>query len=161
MPLHSNRDAFHNKQRQKTEAENIPGGENTSIAYNTHLLSMLFMLLCFLFFAVMGFVLEEVVPAIIFLCLCPLPIFCFLISPLYVIFTEQEITIVYFWGIKERIAWRQIRHIEERGSWFHKHSCLPEYHIAYPKAEKYPFFADGSIPKTRKIKKMMERFYRM
>lgn len=161
MPFHRDKNTSRNKQPQKAETASMPDEQKKYIARNTHLLFVLFMFLCLLFFCITGFALKETASAILFLCLCPLPVFCFLISPLYVIFTEQEITIVYFWGIKERIAWRQIRHIEERGSWFHKHSCLPEYHIAYPKAEKYPFFADGSIPKTRKIKKIMERFYKM
>ena len=70
------------------------------------------------------------------------------------VFTEEDITIVYVLGQKERIRWKEIRFIHSRGSLAAK--TQPRYEIAYPHEGKRPFFVCGEIPKTRKIKKIIE-----
>ena len=139
----------------------VPKGEKKYIACNTHLLFILFVFFFLLGCSIASFSEGAYALAIVFLIFCLLPVFCFLIAPMYVVFTAQEVTIVYLWRIKEHIAWREIRGITEYGSWFNKYSCLPEYHIAYPQKEKRLFFVNGSIPKTRKTKKLIKQFYKM
>ena len=81
-------------------------------------------------------------------------LFSILVSPSYTVFTEEDITIVYCLGQKERIRWKEIRFIHSRGSLAAK--TQPRYEIAYPHEDKRPFFVCGEIPKTRKIKKIIE-----
>jgi len=112
-----------------------------------------------LFCSIFGFFEKEYAIAVVFLCFCFLPIFVFLISPMYVVFDHDAITVVYLCGVKERIPIKEIRNIEEEGSWFNKYSGSPEYRIAYPATEKHPFFADGTVPKTRKTKRIMNGLF--
>ena len=87
-----------------------------------------------------------------------LPIFVFLISPLYFIFSEKEIKIVYTLGQKEIIEWKNIRDSTLFGSWIG--DGFPHYSLAYPNNEKHLFFVRGEIPKTRKTKMLIKKYYR-
>lgn len=129
------------------------------IAFNTHLLFQLFIFSCILCCCIISFIETEYAIVIAFLCFCLLFVFAFMISPMYVVFTADEITIVYLWGVRERIRIKQIRSIDEEGNCFNRYSKLPQYHIAYPVTEKRPFFADGDVPKTRKTKKIMKSLF--
>ena len=159
MMFHRNKSSLQTGQQPIIEPKSISDQQEKHIAFNTHLLLMIFFLFCSLGISISCFSEGSYSLAIGFLCLCLLPLFAFLISPMYVVFTTQGITIVYLWGIKERMEWNSIRDITEYGSWFYEHLGFPGYHIAYPQKEKYPFFVNSNIPKTRKTKKMIKKFY--
>ena len=139
---------------------NTPDEQKKYIAFNTQLLFIGAVFLCFLGCCILGFSEREYGFAIFFLFLCLLAVFIFLLFPVSVVFTSQDVTIVYFWGIREQIPWNRIRSITATGSWFLRHTDLPHYNVAYPKTEKTPFFVNGNIPKTRKTKKLLKQFYK-
>ena len=144
-----------------SKRKNAPIVEEKHIVFNTHIIIMILLFAIFLGFGISGLASKEDLGwAIFFLILCLLPIYVFLISPMYVVFTPRDVTVVYLWGIKERIEWKEIRNITSYGSFFVRYGGFPRYQIAYPKKEKYPFFVDSSIPRTHKVKKMVKRYYK-
>ena len=129
------------------------------VVFNTQILYEALVLCVILCGCIVTFLIEEYIFAIVFLIYCILSVLWILFAPIYVVFTEQSVTVVYLWGIKERIDWRDIHDISESGRWFSKYDPLPKYHVAYPKKEKYPFFVNGSIPKIKKTKRLIGSFY--
>ena len=138
---------------------NTPDEQKKYIAFNTQLFYVALGFLLFLVCCIAAFTEKAYAIGIFCLGLCLFYIFIFLISPIYTVFTAQDITAVYFWGVREQFPLNQIRSITKAGSWLSRQGP-PEYRIAYPKKKKTPFFADSSIPKTRKTKKLLKQFYR-
>ncbi len=89
-----------------------------------------------------------------------LPVFIFFISPVAIQFTPKELIIVYNFGKKEVIKWREIKHMYSKGSYISRLEGFPQYEIVYHKKEKTLFFMKGEIPRTRRIKKTIEKYYR-
>lgn len=128
------------------------------IAINTHLWLpivgfVVSLLLCILYIGE-GAVGGAIVSAIFVL----ISLFVFLTSPMYYVFTNKEIEIIYLWGQKEKIRWIDIRNITLFGSWISRGESTPHYHIAYP-AQKRLFFMTGDISKTRKTKRLFKNHY--
>ena len=130
------------------------------IAFNSHLI------LCFILFIIflglsIGCALEnDIGLSIMFAVFILLPVFVFAISPLYFTFSDYCIEIIYNFGQKEIIKWSDIRNISLMGSWIGAGGGLPHYVIAYPRKEKRLFFVVGEIQKTRKTKKLIEKYYK-
>ena len=87
------------------------------------------------------------------------PVFCFFISPLYFVFSDEGVEIVYHFGQREYIKWNEIRDISLMGSWLSRGSGPPHYVITYPRKERRPFFVAGEISKTGKTKKLLKKYY--
>ena len=129
------------------------------IAMNTHLWLPALLLVVFLMCAV-GSVHENMIGlAIGFGIACLLPVFVFMISPLYFVFSNETIEIVYPGGQKEEIKWSSIRSITKDGAWMNRGSGTPHYHIAYPQNKKLYFFMSGNISKTGKTQKLIKEYY--
>ena len=88
------------------------------------------------------------------------PIFGFLISPMYYVFDEEGVEIIYLWGQKEEIKWNLITSVTLDGSWMARYGEPPHYHIAYPTNKKRAFFVSGDISKTKKTKKLITKYYK-
>ena len=89
-----------------------------------------------------------------------LHLFIFLISPMYYVFSEEKIEIIYLWKQKEEIKWNSIKHITLSGSWISRYAAPPHYHIAYPTNKRRAFFINSDISKTRKTKRLIEKYYK-
>ena len=89
-----------------------------------------------------------------------IPVFVFAISPLYFVFSDEYIEIVYNFGQREKIKWNDIRNISLMGSWIGAGGGLPHYVIAYPKKEKRLFFVVGEITKSTKTTKLIKKYYK-
>ena len=85
--------------------------------------------------------------------------FVLAISPLYYVFSSEWVEIVYHFGQRERILWREIYGICLQGSWIGAGQGLPRYEIAYPRQGKRPFFLAGEIAKTAKTTKYIKKYY--
>ncbi len=129
------------------------------IAVNTQLCVVLILFLLFVAAAIVCVLEQAVGPAIGFGIATLLPVFVFLISPLYFIFDDQAVKIVYHFGQSEIIAWNSIRSISLSGSWM-LGGGLPHYTIAFPRGEKRAFFVNGEIPKTGRTKKLIGLYYK-
>ena len=150
------------KKRKKMQRKNQTPATPTKTytAFNTHLFLPIGMFLIFLFIAISCVRNGEIGLAIGFGIATLLPIFVFLISPLYTVFSYKEVKIVYVMGQKEIIRWTDVRNITSYGSFFSKYEPLPYYELSYPKNKKRPFFVKGEIPKTFKTKKLIKKLYR-
>ena len=89
-----------------------------------------------------------------------LPLFAFLTSPIYYVFSEESVEIIYLWGQKEQIKWSSVRSIVLFGSWLSDGGGLPHYHFSYPTNKKRVFFVCGDITKTWKTKKLIKKYYK-
>ena len=103
---------------------------------------------------------EEWIMFFGFLFFAFLAVFVILIQPVVISFSSENIQIIYTIGVRETIPIKQIRKIYEQGNWFAGHSGWPVYVVVYPQISKKYFFANGELPKTRKIKKLLRMFYR-
>ncbi len=130
------------------------------IAFNTHLIFCVLLFIVFLGLSVSCALGNEIGLSVMFGILVLLPIFVFASSPLYFVFSDDYVEIIYNFGQRERIKWSDIRRISLMGSWFGAGGGLPHYIIAYPKKEKGLFFVIGEIPKARKTKKLIEKYYK-
>ena len=130
------------------------------IAINTHLWLAVVLFLIFITIAISCINENEIGMVVGFLIAALLPIFVFLISPVYYIFSEESVTITYLFGQKEEIKWNSIRSITLYGSWIIQGEATPHYHIAYPTNIKRAFFINGDISKTRKTKKLITKYYK-
>ena len=129
-------------------------------AFNTQLFFVIALFAIFLVLSICAAIEREIGLAIGFAVATLLPIFVFLISPLYTAFSDEEIEIVYIMGQREIIKWRNIRSIYLNGSWISRGGGLPHYEVAYPTNTKRAFFVRGEIPKTRKTKKYIRMYYK-
>ena len=129
-------------------------------AFNTQLFFVTAFFIIFLILSVCAAIEYEVGLSIGFAVATLLPIFVFLISPLYVTFSDEEIEIIYILGQKEIIKWKNIRYIRLNGAWISRGGGLPHYEVAYPTNAKRAFFVRGEIPKTRKTKKYIKMYYK-
>lgn len=130
------------------------------IAFNTHLIffATFFLMILGIFEAcVRG---KEIGLSIAFGLFLLLPIFLFFISPLYFIFSDECLEIVYHFGQREQIKWSQIKCITRMGSWISKSGGFPRYEFIYPSKEKRPFFVVGEVSKTRRTKKLIKQYYK-
>ena len=127
-------------------------------AINTHLWLPIVYFVIFLLLCISCIDEGAIGMAIGFAAVALLAPFVFLTSPMYYVFTNKEIEIVYLWGQKEKIRWIDIRNITLFGSWISRGGSTPHYHIAYP-AQKRLFFMTGDISKTRKTKRLFKNHY--
>lgn len=89
-----------------------------------------------------------------------LAIFVILIQPFLIVFTQKDICIIYTLGVKEIIPISEIRNVYSMGSTFERRGFGPVYVVAYPRANKMPFFANGELPKTHRMKMLLKSFYK-
>ncbi len=128
------------------------------IAINTHLWLPIvgfavFLLLCILYIGE-----GAIGGAILFAIFSLIALFVFLTSPMYYVFTNKEIEIVYLWNQKEEIRWIYINNITLFGGWLSRGGSTPHYHINYP-AQKRLFFMTGDVSKTRRTKMLLKKHY--
>ena len=89
-----------------------------------------------------------------------LAIFVILIQPFLIVFTQKDICIIYTLGVKEIIPISEIRNVYSMGRTFERRGFGPVYVVAYPRANKMPFFANGELPKTHRMKMLLKSFYK-
>ena len=129
-------------------------------AFNTLLILCLVLFIVFLGLCISCAIESDIGLSIMFGIFVLLPVFVFAISPLYFVFSDEYVEIIYNFGQREKIKWSDIRSISLMGSWIGAGGGLPHYVIAYPRKEKRLFFVVGEIQKTRKTKKLIEKYYK-
>ena len=134
--------------------------EKKHVAFNTHLILCIILFIIFLVLSISCAIQSVIGLSIMFGFFVLLPIFVFAISPLYFVFSDDCVEIIYHFGQREIIKWSDIRNISIMGSWIGAGGGLPHYVIAYPRKEKRLFFVVGEIQKTRKTKKLVKEYYK-
>ena len=130
------------------------------IAFNTHLLLCFALFIIFVVLSISCALVNEIGLSIMFGIFILLPIFVFSISPLYFVFSDEYVEIVYNFGQRELIKWKDIRNISLIGSWIGAGGGLPHYSVAYPKKEKRLFFVVGEITKSSRTTKLIKEYYK-
>lgn len=129
------------------------------VAFNTHLLFYLFFLAVLLLLAAVAGE-DEPLFCVFFALLAAMQVFALLISPLYFVFSRDEVRIMYFFGIEKVIPWDSVRSISLDGSWINRVDGFPRYSFSYPVYCKQPFFVLGEIPKTIRTKRLVKKYYK-
>ena len=134
------------------------------IVLNTHLIFVFLLLLFFVglaFFFLTDSEDGDASLSIVRIMISAVSVFVIVISPVIYIFEEDKLTIVYCLGMKEMIAWKEIRSIRKRGGWFGgKGRGVPVYEVIYPKKSKTPFFVEGCIASNKKTAKLLKEYYK-
>ncbi len=123
------------------------------IAFNTHLILCVVLFVIFIGLSISCAIEKEIGFSIMFAICTLLPLFTFAISPLYFVFSDECVEIIYNFGQKEIIKWNDIKKISLMGSWIGRGGGPPHYVIAYPQKENRLFFVVGEIQKNKKNKK--------
>ena len=128
------------------------------LAFNSHYIAFIPGMIIFLILGILCTIERDVWLAIAFYVVALFSAFCICVSPIYYIFTEKSVTIIYCFGISETINWSDIRSISKWGSWwFSRH--LPFYQLSFPQIKKRPFFVNGEISYSKRTKKYIKKFY--
>ncbi len=133
--------------------------KDCQIAFNSHSVFIFFIALIFVLIFLSCLMTNEIVGAIFFCLISLCGLFYISVSPIYVLFSETEITIKYFWKQKEQIPWDLIKYIEVGGNWISK-GPLPYYRIIYPHVPNKFFFVNNEIPRTRRTQKLLHLYWK-
>ena len=141
----------------KTKA--IAGNEK-EIALNNHIFSnSLFVVFGFLLMS-FGVWSDEIIFAVFGILLVLIFVIILLIAPTHYIFTNQSVVICHPFKRKEVIRWENIRSIRKYGSCFYpEHNGFTHYKIHYLH-KKEILFLNGEICKSRKTKRLLEKYYK-
>ena len=132
--------------------------ENKKVkAINTQNFIWLFCFAILLMIAVVCFVDGSWIAGIIFSVLAIMPVSVVLLSPLYYVFTDEGVTIVYTLGGEEKISWQKVNKVKLFSSWLAKGSGSPHYYISHD-GDKSKGYMSSEIAKTMKTKKLMELY---
>lgn len=132
--------------------------ENKKVkAINTQNFIWLFCFAILLMIAVACFVDGSWIAGIIFSVLAIMPVSVVLLSPLYYVFTDEGVTIVYTLGGEEKISWQKVNKVKLFSSWLAKGSGSPHYYISHD-GDKPKGYMGSEIAKTMKTKKLMELY---
>lgn len=127
-------------------------------AFNTHLLICFILFPLFLYLSIACFMEKTIVMGVIFALITLITAAVFLTSPLYFVFSEESVEIVYNFGQREKIIWDDVISIKKGGGWI-KGNGYPHYAVDYPKPEKQKFFMIGEIAKTIRTRKLLALYY--
>ncbi len=128
-----------------------------------HLYSVLYLLFaaCLLFLAVYCLVIDANAVGVVIFCgiALALILFCLLVSPIYYVFSEEGICIVYLFSFREVIFWKDVievtRQPKKRPLYF------SDYHFRVRKeAQGKPhFLAQSAINATPKTRELLRTYY--
>ena len=130
------------------------------IAVNTNLMLYLAFFFISICIGIVNPLKNEIVNYIIIAFLSLVIIFLLVIFPLYYVFSDECVEIIYTFGIKEKIKWKEIDVIIVDNWYDSRSTVLSHYMIVYPKKKKSPFFAMGTIAKNRRTTKLIKKHYK-
>ena len=141
----------------KTKA---PVSTEKYIAFNIHLIRDVFVILFFLLIASFGLWIEEPFFTVTGILLAVGYLLLLFILPTHYFFSEEKLVICHPFKRREVIFWEDIRSISRYGSWSNpKFMGLPHYKIYY-RHEKEVLFLNGEICRSRKTKRLLQKYYK-
>ena len=130
------------------------------IAFNNHILPHAFFVVFAFLLVSFGLWIEEIIFTVFGVLLALIFMALLLISPVYYIFSSESVVICHPFKRRETIYWEDIRSINQYGSWFYpKYDGFTHYKIFY-RHEKETLFLNGEICKTRKTKRLLQKYYK-
>ena len=137
-----------------------PVSTEKEAAFNNHIFAFSFATFVGCLFASFGSMIEEIIFIVGGIVIVLIFVFLLLISPTHYIFSSENVVICHPFKRREKIVWEDIRSIKRYGSWFYKTLFgLPHYKIYY-RHEKEVFFLNGEICKSRKTKRLLQKYYK-
>lgn len=118
--------------------------------FNKRILGFAVCFFVMLIFSLLCLWLDETVLAIACIILSLLQIAFILITPVFYIFSEEKLTIKYFFGREENIFWKNIRAVVKNYESAFRYTLLDTYKIYYYSKEKTPFYMQGVVSKSKK-----------
>ena len=141
----------------KTKA---PVSTEKYIAFNNHILSNSLCAFCGFVVASFGSWADEFIFTVFGILIILIFIFLLLISPIFYVFSEENVVICHPFKRRETIHWQDISNINEYGSWLSPGLIgLPHYKIFY-RHEKEVLFLNGEICKSKKTKQLLQKYYK-
>lgn len=141
----------------KTKA---PARAEKYIAFNIHLIRDVFVILFFLLIASFGLWIEEHFFTLSGILMAVGYLVLLFILPTYYVFSSESVVICHPFKRRETIYWEDIRSINKYGSWSNpKFMGLPHYKIYY-RHEKEVLFLNGEICRSRKTKRLLQKYYK-
>ena len=126
-------------------------------AFNTNLIFSVGLFFLFVFGTIISWIRDEFISMAGLLVLNLVWLFEIATTPLYTVFTEESIVIVYVIGYKETIIWNNIKTINLECGLL---SRVPDYVISYEAKKSKPFFASGKIPKSKKTQELFGKYWK-
>ena len=127
--------------------------------FNKRILGFAVCFFVMLIFSLLWLVLDETVLAIVCIVLTLLQIIFILIAPVFYIFSEEKLTIKYFFGREENIFRKNIRAVVKNYESAFRYTLLDTYKIYYYSKEKTPFYMQGVVSKNKKTTALLEKYY--
>lgn len=127
--------------------------------FNKRILGFAVCFFVMLIFSLLCLWLDETVLAIVCIVLTLLQIIFILIVPVFYIFSEEKLTIKYFFGREENIFWKNIRAVVKNYESAFRYTFLGTYKIYYYSKEKTPFYMQGVVSKNKKTTALLEKYY--
>lgn len=130
------------------------------IALNNHILPHAFSILFGFLLISFGSWIDEIIFVIFGIMLSVGFVVVFFISPTHYIFSDENVVICHPFKRREIICWEDIRSIKQYGSWFYpKYDGFTHYKIYY-RHEKAVLFLNGEICKSKKTKRLLQKYYK-
>ncbi len=141
----------------KTKA---PAKTEKYFALNYHMFAFSFAVFVGFLFSCFGFEIEEMIFVVGGIVIILIFVFLLLVSPTHYIFTNEKLVICHPFRRREIILWEDVTGVKSFGSWFYKTLFgLPHYKIYY-RHEKEVVFLNGEICRSRRTKKLLEKYYK-
>ena len=131
-----------------------------TIIFNRRILLFVITFIIFLCFSISLLKSEDVELGITLLAVSIFISLGIFLTPLYFVFTKNEITVIWIFQYKRIIPWSSIKSIVEL-KWGEVHRDLPIYGLIYQLNYKgYIVSKRFDIPRNKKTKKMFEKYAR-
>jgi len=129
-----------------------------TVVFNRRILLFLLAFVMFLWFSISFLKSGDTELGIVLLVGSVLFLLGIFFTPLYIIFTKKEITVIWLFQYKRVIPWNSIKSIIEL-KWGEVHRDLPKYELIYHLNYKgYIVSKQFDIPRNGKIKKIIEKY---
>ncbi len=141
----------------KTKA---PVNTEKEIAFNKHILPNSFCAFFGFVVASFGVWADEIGFIILGVLLALSFVGIILVSPVYYVFSSENVAICHPFKRREIICWEDIRSIDKYGSWFYSKLDGYTHYKIYYRHEKEVLFLDGEICRSRKTKRLLQKYYK-
>lgn len=87
-------------------------------------------------------------------------IFLLLISPTFYVFSKENVVICHPFKRRETICWEDIRSIKRYRSLYNRGGIGYNHYKIYYRHEKEVLFLNGEICRSRKTKRLLQKYYK-
>lgn len=141
----------------KTKA---PVNTEKEVAFNNHIPSNLFFVAFGFLLVAFGLWIDEIIFIVMGVTLILGFVAIIIISPVYYVFSSENLVICHPFNRREIICWKDIRSINKYGTWFNCTGIDLSHYKIYYRHEKEVLFLNGEICKSRKTKQLLQKYYK-